>query len=355
MDQANPPNTASFNIANRPVGPGHPCYVIAEIGQAHDGSLGNAHAYIDLAAKLGADAVKFQTHIAAAESTPAEPWRVKFSPQDETRFDYWKRMEFTESQWGAIAEHCAEAGIEFLSSAFSAEAVQLLDRLGMAAWKLASGELTNLEMVDQMLATGRPLLTSSGMSPVAEIDQLVARASAAGTPIAVFQCTSAYPCPPEELGLNVIGEFSRRWPVPVGLSDHSGTIYPGLAAVVLGASLLEVHLTFSHDVFGPDVASSLAPEQFSDLVEGIRLLESAMANPVDKDASAEALAPMRALFTKSLVAARDLPKGTVLSEADLLSRKPGSGIPASALPDIVGRTLTRPLAMFDLLSDADLA
>jgi len=355
MEQANGVTGGSFHIGETPVGSGHPVYVIAEIAQAHDGSLGTAHAYIDLASTLGANAVKFQTHIAAAESTPAEPWRVKFSPQDDTRFEYWERMEFTESQWKGLADHCAETGIEFLSSAFSKEAVELLDSLDMAAWKLASGELTNTEMVDLMLDTGRPLLTSSGMSPVAEIDELVNRASDRGTPIAVFQCTSSYPCPPETLGLNVISEFRDRWAVPVGLSDHSGTIYPGLAATVLGASLLEVHLTFSHDVFGPDVASSLAPQQLSDLIAGIRFLEVAMANPVDKNLAAQELAPMRALFTKSLVAAHDLLEGTILREADLLSRKPGSGIPASSLSDIVGRTLSRPVAAYDLLSDADLA
>ena len=346
---------ASFVIGDRVVGPDAPPFVIAEIAQGHDGSLGTAHAYIDVAARAGADAVKFQTHIAAAESTPAEPWRVKFSPQDDTRYEYWQRMEFTPQQWAGLADHCADAGIVFLSSAFSLEAVDLLDGLDMAAWKLASGEVTNLEMIDRMLATGRPLLTSSGMSPVAEIDALIQRAGAAGTPIGVFQCTSSYPCPPDTIGLNVVTEFIDRWGVPVGLSDHSGTIYPGLAATTLGASLLEVHLTFSREMFGPDVPSSLTPDELASLVEGTRFIHQTVRNPVDKDAMAARMEPMRKLFTKSLVVNTDLAAGTTLTDAHVLARKPGTGIPAASIADVVGRTLTRDVEAWTVLQESDIA
>ncbi|MGI9463747.1 MAG: N-acetylneuraminate synthase family protein, partial [Aestuariivirgaceae bacterium] len=153
---------------------GAPCTIIAEVAQAHDGSLGTAHAYIDAAATAGADAVKFQTHIAAAESTPHEPWRVKFSDQDETRYDYWKRMEFTPEQWAGLKRHADDAGLMFLSSAFSLEAVELLKKIGIAGWKVASGEITNLDMVSAMSATGQPMLISTGMSDFDEIDAAVA-------------------------------------------------------------------------------------------------------------------------------------------------------------------------------------
>src|SRR5438132_6125934 len=138
--------TPSFRVGPRPVGAGHPCLIVGEIAQAHDGSLGVAHAFIDAIANAGADAVKFQTHIAAAESTPSEPWRVKFSTQDETRYDYWKRMEFTEPQWLGLKQHADERGLLFLSSPFSLEAVELLQRIGITSWKVASGELSNLPM-----------------------------------------------------------------------------------------------------------------------------------------------------------------------------------------------------------------
>ena len=138
-----------FKIGGHSVGTGKPCLIIAEVAQAHDGSLGTAHAFIDAIAGAGADAVKFQTHIAAAESTPDEPWRVKFSPQDATRFDYWKRMEFTEEQWKGLKQHADECELIFLSSPFSFEAVDLLDRVGVAAWKVPSGETANAPMLDQ--------------------------------------------------------------------------------------------------------------------------------------------------------------------------------------------------------------
>src|SRR5688500_1354690 len=140
------------------------CLIIGEVAQAHDGSLGMAHAFIDAIAAAGADAVKFQTHIAAAESTLQEPWRVKFSRQDTTRHAYWKRMEFTEEQWVGLREHAHDRGLEFLSSPFSSEAVSLLARVGVAAWKIASGEVSNLALLEQIAATRLPVFLSSGMS-----------------------------------------------------------------------------------------------------------------------------------------------------------------------------------------------
>src|SRR5687768_16079635 len=174
---------------------GKACLIIGEVAQAHDGSLGMAHAFIDAIAAAGADAVKFQTHIAAAESTPGEPWRVKFSPQDETRYAYWKRMEFTEEQWHGLKQHAAEKGLLFLSSPFSVEAVDLLTRVGVAGWKVASGEVATTPMFEQMARSGLPFLLSTGMSSLGEIDDAVRRVYAYGVPLAVMQCTTAYPCP----------------------------------------------------------------------------------------------------------------------------------------------------------------
>ena len=152
---------------------GSRCWLIAEVAQAHDGSLGTAHAYVDAVAKAGADAVKFQTHIANAESTEREPWRVKFSLQDGSRRDYWKRMEFSEPQWFELLQHAKERGLEFLSSAFSLEAVDLLERIGVPAWKVGAGEISNLPMIERMARTGKPVLLSSGMSRWSEMDAAV--------------------------------------------------------------------------------------------------------------------------------------------------------------------------------------
>lgn len=331
------------------------CFVIAEVAQAHDGSLGIAHAFIDAIAKAGADAVKFQTHFADAESSPLEPFRVKFSPQDETRYDYWKRLEFTEEQWRELAKHAEARGIVFLSSAFSMRAVELLDRLGMRAWKVASGEVVNAPMLDRMAATGRPILLSSGMSGIEEIGWALERVRAKVSEVAVLQCTSSYPCPPEKVGLNLLQEFRGIFGCPVGLSDHSGTIYPGLAGATLGMDILELHVTFSRDMYGPDVPASVTFEELKVLVDGIRFIETMRANPLDKDASTAGSEAMRKIFMKGLVAAADIAEGETLDAGKLDARKPLAGISVARFDEIKGRRARRAIAAGSFIQEEDVA
>lgn len=345
--------TSTIDINNRTVGIGHPTYVVAEVAQAHDGSLGTAHAYIDAAAKAGADAVKFQTHIAHAESTPGEPFRVNFSKQDATRYEYWQRMEFTETQWAGLKNHCDEVGVDFLSSPFSTEAIELLERLDIPAWKIGAGETNNIPMLERLAATGKPVLLSSGMSPWDELDTAVATIVDAGAQAAIYQCTTSYPCPADKLGLNVLEELRSRYEIPVGLSDHSGTIFSGLAAAALGANLIEVHITFSKSCFGPDVSSSLTLEEFATLVEGTRFINTATANPVDKNQAAAGMSELRMLFTKSIVVTRNLPTGHILTKDDLALKKPGTGIPAHQLSNILGRRLITDVQGETLLQEQD--
>jgi N,N'-diacetyllegionaminate synthase len=345
----------SLVLGRRGVGPGQPCFVIGEVAQSHDGSLGQAHAFVDAIAAAGADAVKFQTHIAAAESTPHEPWRVRFSRQDPSRYDYWRRMEFSEPQWLGLKEHAEERGLVFLSSPFSNDAVDLLARIGMDAWKVASGEVASRPLLERMLASGAPVLLSTGMSPIEEVDAAVALVRGAGRPVAVMQATTAYPCPPERLGLNMLAVYRERYACPVGLSDHSATIYAGLAAVTLGCDLLEVHVTLSREMFGPDVPASVTTGELRQLVDGIRFIERAKASPVDKDAMARELRPLRDVFAKSVVSRMALPAGTVLRAEHLAVKKPGTGIPAAELARVVGRKLARAVAPDQLLKWEDVS
>jgi N-acetylneuraminate synthase len=323
---------------------GGPCLVIGEIAQAHDGSLGFAHAFIDAIAVAGAGAVKFQTHIAAAESTPGEPWRVKFSTQDESRYAYWKRMEFTEPQWLELKNHADTRGLLFFSSPFSLEAVELLLRVGVRAWKIASGEVGRSATFERMASSGLPMYLSTGMSPLEEIDGAVEMIRSHGLPLVLFQCTTAYPCPPEKVGLNLIPFFRERYRCAVGLSDHSGTIYPSLAAATLGISALEVHVTLSREMFGPDVPASVTTGELREIVAGLRFIEAMKAHPVDKDSMAAELKPVRALFTRSIVARVDLPAGTVLTADHLAFKKPGTGIPEKNVQRVLHRKLTRTVA-----------
>lgn len=330
------------------------CLVNGEVAQAHEGSLGMAHAFIDAIADAGADAIKFQTHLAAAESTLDEPWRVKFSLQDATRFEYWRRMEFSESQWRDLKRHADERGLLFLSSPFSLEAVALLERVGVAAWKVASGEVRNTAMVERMAASGLPVLLSSGMSSLAELDAAVEQIIKHGAPLAVLQATSVYPCPPEKVGLNLLSVYRTRYRCAVGLSDHSGTVFPSLAAAVMGVEAIEVHVTLSREMFGPDVCASITTAELRQMVEGVRFIERMNCTPVDKDTLANELVPIRRLFTKSLALRMNLPAGTVLREEHLAVKKPGTGLSPTRLPELLGRRLAREVRSDALLQEADL-
>ena len=232
-------------------------FIIAEIAQAHDGSLGMAHAYIDAVARTGCNAIKFQTHIAEAESSIYEPFRVHFSKQDATRMDYWKRMEFTLEQWKEIKQHCDEVGLEFMSSPFSNAAVDLLEEVGVKKYKVGSGEVNNFVLLEKITQTGKPVIISSGMSSFEELDKTVSFLKDRGVDYSILQCTTAYPTQPEQFGLNVIQELKQRYNVPIGFSDHSSSIEASIAATVLGAEILEFHVVFDKEMFGPDAKASL--------------------------------------------------------------------------------------------------
>lgn len=328
------------------------CLIIAEIGSVHDGSFGNATKLVDLAAECGADAVKFQTHIAAAETLPDAPMPRFF--QSEPRHRYFQRTAFSLEQWQALRVRCVERGIEFMSSPFSVEAVDLLEQVGVARYKVPSGEVTNLPLLDAIGRTGKPVLLSSGMSSWTELDEAVRTLLGHHRQLTVLQCSSIYPCPYEDVGLNAMREMADRYALPVGLSDHTLTPYAALAAVTLGAAVIEKHLTFSRKMYGSDAAHSMEPPEFADLARGIRAVEKMQATPVDKTAMAERLRDMKAVFEKSIVAQRSIPAGTVLTAAMLGLKKPGTGIPARRLHDVIGRRVMRDVPVDTLLREDDL-
>lgn len=327
-------------------------YIIAEISQNHDGSLGQAHAFIDAVAGTGVDAIKFQTHIAEAESTPDEPFRVKFSYEDETRYDYWKRMEFTSEQWMGLYRHADERGLDFLSSAFSVEAFEMLQDIGVPAWKLGSGEIFNKYLFERMAQTGKPVILSTGMSSYADIDEQISWLD--GNPYAIMQCTTAYPCVPEQIGLNVIREMQDRYSCPVGLSDHSGTIFPGLAAVSNGALMIEVHVTMSPYMFGPDVKASLTIEQLAEMTEGIRMITRMMNSPVNKNTLSPELQELKNIFSKGIYLRRDVVRGDSLTMEDICFKKPLKGIPGDNYERVIGTMAVRDLKQGDVLDWTDI-
>jgi N,N'-diacetyllegionaminate synthase len=344
----------TFSIAQKKVGEAQPVLIIAEVAQAHDGSLNFAHSFIDSIAASGADAVKFQTHIASAESSAEEQWRVPFSKQDASRYDYWKRMEFTKEQWRGLKEHAESKGLIFLSSPFSTLAVDWLREIGIQAWKIASGEVRNELLLDKILETKMPVLLSSGMSSWDELEQTVAKLKTESVPFLLMQCTSAYPCPPERVGLNLLREMRERFGCETGLSDHSGTIWPSLAAATLGAKAVEVHVTWDRTMFGPDAVASITFAELKELVNGIRLTERMLNSPVNKEAEAATLSKMRKMFGQSLVATTNLSAGTALRPEHLTSKKPEIGIPASEYQAVLGAKVIKDIKQGEFLQATDI-
>jgi len=326
------------------------CTIIAEVGSVHDGSLGNALKLIEAAAECGADAVKFQTHIAEAETLPQAPSPAYF--KDEPRFEYFQRTGFNLEQWQRLEAYCEEQGVEFLSSPFSEEAVDLLEQVGVARYKIPSGEVTNLPMLEKIARLNKPVLLSSGMSDWEELDRAVETLRAHHDHITVLQCTSQYPAPYEQVGLNVMLEMRERYGLPVGLSDHTMSNYAAFAAVTLGAQVIEKHFTFSRKMYGSDAAHALEPAEFAGLVEGVRVIETMLGNPVDK-ADTRPFQEMKAIFEKSLVAAQDIPAGAVVTAEMIAVKKPGTGIPAARLKEFLGRKARRKLESGKMLSEDD--
>lgn len=323
-------------------------FLIAEVGNAHDGSLGTAHAFIDAVASTGADAIKFQHHLADQESTLAEPWRVKFSYEDSTRYDYWKRMEFTNDQWRELLAHTKDKGLIFICSPFSEASVDVLDRIKVDGIKVPSGEVTNLPLLRRIRQSNIPVYLSSGMSTWEELDRAVHIFR--NTDLVIMQCTSEYPVKATHIGLNIIEEMRARYHRPIGLSDHSGYIFPALAASALWAAVIEVHVTLSKHSFGPDVSASITIEELTQVVQGAKYVRSILESPVNKDKMAQSLNHTRKLFQKSLVASRDLNVGTTLGREMLVLKKPGNGIQDMSL--LVGKSLSVTVKRDEILTEA---
>jgi len=342
-----------IRIGQRDIGDGQASFVIAEVAQAHDGSLGYAHSFIDAAAESGADAIKFQTHIASAESSKDEKFRIQMSGQDATRYDYWKRMEFTPEQWEALARHAKEKDLVFLSSPFSLEAVTILEKTGVPAWKVGSGEFRSKELMQAMTKTGKPILFSTGMSTYEEVSSVVDWFRLEKTDFALFQCTTNYPTKLEDVGINVIDEYKKKFDCVVGLSDHSGTPYPALAAMARGADLIEVHVTFDKRMYGPDTIASVTFDELNLICRSRDAFHVMSSNPVNKDDMADRLQGMRDLFMKSIALKESMTSGTVLEDSMLVPKKPGTGIPYTDKNAVIGKILVRDVPADRLLTWED--
>lgn len=326
--------------------------IIAEIGMTHDGSLGQALELTKAAAESGVDAVKYQLHISEAETIRNAPQPPYFKA--EPRYEFFQRTAFNMEQWKTIKKQCEECGVKFIVSPFSIEAVKVLEEIGVDAIKIPSGEITNIPYLEYIAHSGIPVIVSSGMSSWEELTECVEIFQKENCNMAILQCTSEYPCPPEAVGLNIIDELIAKYPnVAIGLSDHSSGIWASIAAWMKGATIIEKHFTLSKRMYGPDAKMSMEPEEMQMLCDGIKNLQKALQNPVDKSCVNQ-FSDMKKIFQKSIVAIQEIKSGTVITEDMIGYKKPGIGLETKYYKDIIGKKVIKDLKYDDIIYKGDI-
>ncbi|HEY7949816.1 MAG TPA: N-acetylneuraminate synthase family protein [Solirubrobacterales bacterium] len=343
---------ASFEIGGRPVGEGHPTYVIAEAGANHNRDLAVARELVDVAAEAGADAVKFQTYSGEALYSTKAPGFEYLGPHSEKSPSELLEDIALPREWQVeLRDHAAARGIAFFSSPFDVEAIAELDALGVPAMKIASFEIVDPVLIAAAAATGRPLLISTGMATLGEVEAALRDATAAGaTGVGLMQCTSVYPAPPEGANLRAMATMRTAFGVPVGLSDHTTGIAVPVAAAALGAAFVEKHFTLDRTMEGPDHPFALEPEELKAMVAGIREAQAALGDGRKEGPGPEEAKEMYGLARRSLIVVGDHPAGTVLSEEMLTRKRPGFGIAPRDLDKVVGRALRVAVEHDDVLT-----
>lgn len=326
-------------------------FVIAEVGQAHEGSLSIAKSYIDAIAEAGADAVKFQTHYANEESTLDETFRIKFSSQDKTRFDYWKRMEFSPKMWAELKKYSNKKKLLFLSSPFSVKAVEILNKIGVPFWKLASGEFESLDIINAMIKTKKPIFVSTGM--MTDKDILLLKNKIGKKNFALFQCTSMYPLPLNKVGINLIQDFKSKYNCPVGLSDHTGNKFTSIYAIASKADFIEVHVTLSKKIFNPDTESSLTPSELKDVCDARDNFYILRKHIMHKNKLSKNLLLMKKKFGKSLALKNDIKKNQNITLLNLSFKKPGTGLKSNLIKYFLNKKAKKNISSQRLLKKSD--
>lgn len=341
-----------MRIGSRRIGPGQPCYVIAEAGVNHGGDPDLAFRLVDAAAAAGADAVKFQTFKAERVASPhaaKAAYQRRTTPEDEAQLDMLRRLELPFEVFAELHAYCGRQGIQFLSTPFDDESADFLARLGIPAFKVASGEITNLPLLRRLAAYERPLIVSTGMAGLGEVEAAVATAVSAGCrDLVLLHCVSNYPADPADVNLRAMDTLRAAFDVPVGYSDHTLGSEVALAAVARGACVLEKHLTLDRNLPGPDNAASLEPDELRGLIAALRRVEAALGDGLKRPAASEL--EMQVVGRRSIVAARDIASGTVVTEEMLEFRRPGTGLPPAMLEQVVGRIARRDIPAGSIFS-----
>jgi N-acetylneuraminate synthase/N,N'-diacetyllegionaminate synthase len=326
-------------ISGRRVGPGYPAFVIAEAGVNHNGSLDLARQLIDAAVRAKADAVKFQTFIteeSISRAAPQAAYQRENTGKSESMFDMVKRLELPLEAFAELSDYCKARDMIFLSSPFDVQSVDVLDRLNVPALKIASGEITNLPFLEYVATKRRPIILSTGMSNLAEVESALRVIEQAGNPpVILLHCVSNYPAAASDINLRAMATMAREFEVPVGYSDHTSGLEVALAAVALGACVIEKHFTLDQNMPGPDHKASLEPDELRKMVQGIRTVEAALGHGRKEPAASE-MDTVR-VARKSLVAARDIRQGEELTLEAIAIKRPGTGLPPAMRDEVIGR------------------
>lgn len=317
-----------------------PIKIIAEIGSVHDGSFGNAKKLIEIAAKCGADIVKFQTHIAKHESIKNAPSPKYF--KEENRYNYFERTSFSFFQYKKLIQIAKKNKVEFLSSPFSIEAVDLLEKLKLSKYKIPSGEVNNLPLIERISKTKKEVFLSSGMSNLKELKNAI-NILKKNCKVTIMQCTSEYPCNLKNVGLNNILEFKKKFKINVGFSDHTEGLTASIIAAYLGVTVIEKHFTFSKYMYGSDAKYGMEPDKFKIFVRSINEASLIRENPVNKNKLTKNLINMKKIFEKSIFLKKKVEKNKRIKLSDLEFKKPGNGIKASEYKKIIGLKLKKTL------------
>jgi N,N'-diacetyllegionaminate synthase len=346
-----------MQILRHVIGEGHPCFIIAEAGVNHNGSLELAKQLVDAAAKAGADAVKFQTFKATEVISAAAPkahYQKTTTGPEESQLEMVRPLEMPEAMTRAVAEYAARQKILFLSTGFDEQSVALLDDLGVPVFKIGSGDLTAMPLLEFIGGKRKPVILSTGMSYAEEVAVAIETLRSSGCPeIALLHCVSSYPADPRWANLKAIQTLKNVFQVPVGFSDHSLGKEVAMAAVALGANIVEKHITLDNTLPGPDHRASLTPDEFRDMVLAIRLVEAACGDGVKKPTPAEQ--DVREVARRSIVAANTIPRGTIITREMLAFKRPGTGISPGEWKSIVGKRSLREIESDTLIALSDLA
>ena len=346
-----------LRLGDRTIGDGEPVFIIAEAGVNHNGDADLAHRLVDIAAESGADSVKFQTfepELLASENAPKAEYQVENTGEASSQLDMLRALTLPHSVVRELAAHAAERGIVFLSTPFDMRSADFLGELGVAAFKVPSGEVTNHPFLAHLARMGRPLLVSTGMSTMPEVAGALAAIRAGGDPpVALFHAVTQYPTPFAECNLAAIVSMRETFGLPVGWSDHTEGILAPVAATTLGAAMVEKHFTTSRDLPGPDHLAALEPDELNEMVKAIRAVEAAIGDGVKRPAACEA--GNIGLVRRSIHAARPLAAGQEITDDDIVALRPATGISPSAWSTVVGRRVREPVAAGELLSERHLA